>query len=104
MVHTESKYVHAADGTRIYADAAGDPRNPHIVFIHGMGIPSIAWDKQFEDPRLNENLYLVRYDTRGHGRSGSPLDAVAYESARQAEDFKAVCDGFNLVRPNVVAW
>ena len=104
MAVSVPKYVYSADGTKIYADATGDPRNPHVVLIHGMGVASIAWDKQIEDPRLNENLYLVRYDTRGQGRSGAPLEASAYESVRQAEDFKAVCDGFNLVRPHIMAW
>lgn len=46
----------------------------------------------------------VRYDTRGHGRSGKPEDAAAWESKRLAEDFDAVVRGFGLSRPFVACW
>ena len=34
----------------------------------------------------------MRYDLRGHGRSGYPMNAASYESRRYAEDFKAVLE------------
>ncbi|KXN87140.1 Oxygen-dependent choline dehydrogenase, partial [Leucoagaricus sp. SymC.cos] len=46
----------------------------------------------------------VRYDIRGHGRSGKPTDPASYESKRFAEDFKAVVDGFKLNRPLFAGW
>lgn len=50
-------------------------------------------------------LYVqVRYDIRGHGRSGKPSDAASYESQRFAEDFKAVIDAFKLDRPIYAGW
>lgn len=104
MVTITKKVLHSADGTKVFSEAAGDPSNPALVFIHGLGLCGIAFDAQFEDPRLNESLYLVRYDMRGHGQSGMPLEAAAYESARHAEDFKAVCEGFGLVKPSVLVW
>ena len=101
------KYLTSADGTAIHASesATGAPANPPVVFIHGLGFSStVAWDKQFSDPRLQGNLYMVRYDMRGHGRSGAPVEAAMYESRRHAEDFRAVCEGFGVVGPDVVAW
>lgn len=104
MVAIVSKVLESADGTKLFAEAAGDPANPALVFIHGFGVSGVAFDAQFEDPRLNENLYLVRYDMRGHARSGMPMDAAAYQSVRHAEDFKTVCEGFGLTKPNVLGW
>ena len=104
MVAIVSRILESADGAKIFAEAAGDPANPAVVFIHGLGLCGVAFDAQFEDPRLYQNLYLVRYDMRGHGRSGMPMDAASYQSVRHAEDFKAVCEGFGLTRPNVLAW
>ncbi|KAF7795621.1 hypothetical protein EIP86_006786 [Pleurotus ostreatoroseus] len=104
MVALTQKLLHSADGTKIYAEAAGDPSKPALVFIHGLGLCTFAFDAQFEDPRLNQTLYLVRYDMRGHGQSGMPLEKAAYESARHAEDFKVVCGAFGLVKPSVLAW
>lgn len=46
----------------------------------------------------------MRYDTRGHGRSGKPDDEASWESERLADDFDAVITGFNIVKPFVVGW
>jgi pimeloyl-ACP methyl ester carboxylesterase len=99
-----SKYLKSADGTLIYADAIGDPSKPSVVFIHGMSMNSIVFDELFEDQRWIDRVYLVRYDTRGHGRSGMPTDAEFWQSKRLAEDFDAVVQAFELRRPFVAAW
>lgn len=46
----------------------------------------------------------MRYEARGHGRSGYPEEPAAYESARYADDFKTVCDAFGVVKPFVLGW
>jgi pimeloyl-ACP methyl ester carboxylesterase len=46
----------------------------------------------------------VRYDVRGHGRSGKPTTEEAYQSKRFADDFKTVIDAFKLERPVLAAW
>jgi pimeloyl-ACP methyl ester carboxylesterase len=46
----------------------------------------------------------VRYDVRGHGRSGKPSDVAAWESKRLAEDFDAVVEAFKLDKPFVLGW
>ncbi|KAF8524150.1 Alpha/Beta hydrolase protein [Hysterangium stoloniferum] len=92
------------DGVEIYAEAVGDPSKPHVVFIHGLGLSSIVWDSQFHDTQLINNTYAVRYDLRGHGRSGKPLDLTAWRSDRFAEDFYVVASAFKLNRPILVGW
>jgi len=102
--YTVSKLLKSNDGTEIYADAVGDPSNPSIVFIHGFSLSSIAFDSVFSDPKFFENFYLVRYDTRGHGRSGKPEEEEAWQSERLSQDFDAVVTGFELKVPFVAAW
>ncbi|KIK54189.1 hypothetical protein GYMLUDRAFT_48989 [Collybiopsis luxurians FD-317 M1] len=51
-----------------------------------------------------ENLYIIRYDVRGCGRSDGPLNGEAYSSDRQADDFKAVIDAFKVTKPFVATW
>lgn len=46
----------------------------------------------------------VRYDARGHGRSGKPDTDEAWESKRFAEDFDTVVKAYELHRPFVVGW
>ncbi len=118
---TTSLVLISADGTKIYADATGDFTKPAIVFIHGVSLSSVVWNDIFHDPKWTDLFYLVgtsvcflatvlticwqvRYDTRGHGRSGMPTSPSAWESKRLAEDFDAVVEGFNLRRPFVLGW
>lgn len=50
------------------------------------------------------NFHKVRYDIRGHGRSGKPNTAEAYESKLFADDFKAVMEAFELKKPVLAGW
>ncbi|KAI0070033.1 alpha/beta-hydrolase [Panus rudis PR-1116 ss-1] len=100
----EGQYLQSKDGTRIWADASGDPSKPHVVFIHGFACTALAFEKQFSDPNLLNNLYMVRYELRGHARSDQPSNAEAYESIRYAEDFRTVCEAFNLKKPFIFGW
>lgn len=122
-----SKLLRSADGTEIYAEAIGDPSKPTLVFVHGIAVSSLCFDNIFTDPKWTDRVYLVglqflryyylnglqyfeslkfrlkvRYDARGHGRSGKPEDEKAWESKHLAEDFDAVVNGFNLYRPYLV--
>ncbi|KAI0822899.1 alpha/beta-hydrolase [Trametes gibbosa] len=96
--------LRSRDGTTIHADAVGDPRNPHVLFIHGVTFSSAVFDDLVRDRRLTDHLYLVRYDLRCHGRSGMVLGEEAQRPSCQAEDFHAVVRAFSLHRPIVVAW
>ncbi|KAG6836594.1 hypothetical protein H0H93_006230 [Arthromyces matolae] len=46
----------------------------------------------------------VRYDIRGHGRSGKPQYEDAWGSQRFAQDFDTVLQAFELTKPFVAAW
>ncbi|KAJ7303569.1 Alpha/Beta hydrolase protein [Mycena albidolilacea] len=98
------RFVTSADGTKIFAEARGDPSNPAIVFIHGFGIGAMAFNDIFNDPLWLNRVYLVRYDTRGHGRSDKPTNAAAWVSQRLAQDFDAVVQSYNLIKPFVLGW
>ena len=119
------KFVQSKDGTKIWTHAAGNPAKPAVVFIPGFSCTALAFEKQFDNPKLLENLYLVgsrdtihwflayqriiplhqvRYDPRGQGQSGQPLKADDYHTERYADDFKAVVDEYKLRKPFVCGW
>ncbi|KAJ6631403.1 alpha/beta-hydrolase [Mycena sp. CBHHK59/15] len=104
MTPPVSKLLPSSDGTLIYAEASGDPGNPSVVFAHGFALSGIVFDKLSSDARVLDKLYLVRYDVRGHGRSGKPIKAEAYVSSLYAADFVAVMQGFSLDMPVFVGW
>ncbi|KAF4565423.1 hypothetical protein EYR36_001994 [Pleurotus pulmonarius] len=99
---SESKVVVSADGTEIYANAVGDPSQPALVFLHGFSTSTLVFDAIFDSPKWSSQLYLVRYDMRGHGRSGKPVDEASWESRRLCDDFDAVLQAFNVQKPIVV--
>ena len=94
----------SVDGTKIWAEAAGNASKPPLVFIHGLSCSALGFDNQFADHDLSHNFHLVRYEMRGHGRSGAPIEPKAYESIHHAEDFKTVCEAFGVVKPFLVGW
>ncbi|KAJ7220212.1 alpha/beta-hydrolase [Mycena pura] len=103
-VSSTVKLLQSPDGTTIFAEATGDPKNVHVVLVSGLSLSGCVFDGMCADQRLFDALYIVRYDLRGHGRSGKPDTAEAYESKMFAADFKTVMDAFKLHRPVFVGW
>lgn len=48
--------------------------------------------------------FQVRYDVRGHGRSGKPDSIKGYTPQLYADDFLTVSRAFDLVKPIYVGW
>ncbi|XP_006459465.1 hypothetical protein AGABI2DRAFT_191431 [Agaricus bisporus var. bisporus H97] len=101
-----SRLVKSADGTEIYTDATGNrsPSTPVLVLVHGLFMNKGAFNPIFDDPKWTSSLFLVRYDTRGHGRSGKSVAEEAWESKRFSEDFEAVCREFEVREAYVLGW
>ncbi|KAK0190048.1 Alpha/Beta hydrolase protein [Armillaria mellea] len=96
-----TQLVPSKDGALIYTDAVGNPAKPCLVFVHGFTLSGAVFDNLFINPKLIANFYLVRYDTRGHGRSAMPESLDDYSSEIFAEDFKAVMRAFKIEKPNL---
>ena len=86
------------DDCPIWYTTDGAPDRPALLLSNSLGTTLSLWDEQV--PSLAERYRLIRYDTRGHGRSGAPpgpysletlgRDAVAVLDAAGA-DHAAVC-------------
>ncbi|KAF4596230.1 hypothetical protein EYR40_008084 [Pleurotus pulmonarius] len=101
---TTSKTVKSRDGTPIFAQATGDPTKQSIVFVHGFALSGVAFDRLVANPKFRSDFYLVRFDMRGHGRSGKPNTPEAHTSDKYADDFRAVMSAFCLDKPVLVGW
>ncbi|KAJ3710290.1 Alpha/Beta hydrolase protein [Lentinula raphanica] len=109
MSHTaiptlDSRLVKSSDGCMIYAEATGNSHNPHVVLIHGMTFCGALFDDMCSLPQTLEKLYIVRYDLRGHGRSGKPETVESHSSKLYADDFMAVASEFGLKTPVLAGW
>jgi 3-oxoadipate enol-lactonase len=70
------------DGIRLYARVEGRDDAPALLLSNSLGTRLEMWDAQA--PALTETFRLIRYDSRGHGRSAVP--GGGYTIERLAKD------------------
>jgi 3-oxoadipate enol-lactonase len=78
-----------ADGCPIHVDIAGPDNAPVLMLSNSLGTNLHMWDDQ--ETEFAKNFRLVRYDSRGHGKSGVPPGP--YSIDRLGRDALAVMDG-----------
>jgi hypothetical protein len=61
IMEKEGRIVVSKDGTSIWAEAVGTLSKPAVIFIHGFSCTGAAFDKQFCDPEILSNLYIVHF-------------------------------------------
>lgn len=79
----------SSSGVSIAVTACGDPAAEPIVLIHGYPDTKEVWDPVVA--RLADRFRVIVYDVRGAGGSDAPARRAAYDLARLADDFAAVC-------------
>jgi pimeloyl-ACP methyl ester carboxylesterase len=65
----------------IYYEDMGDPNDPAVLLIMGLGAQLLLWRTEFCEKLVDQGLRVIRYDNRDvglsskttHGRSGMPL-------------------------------
>ena len=85
-----------ADGCSIHVEVEGAERAPVLMLSNSLGTNLHMWDDQAEE--LAKNFRLVRYDSRGHGKSAAP--AGPYTIERLGRDALAVMDGLGIDKVN----
>ena len=87
-----------ANGVDLFYEEAGPPRAPAVVFAHSVGCSLEVWDAQFA--ALSDRYRCIRYDLRGHGRSGSVDRAIGIDDL--AADLLGLLDALGIDRAHVV--
>jgi 3-oxoadipate enol-lactonase len=83
-----------ADGCPIQVEVEGEAGRPVLMLSNSLGTDLRMWDGQAA--ALASRFRLVRYDQRGHGRSGAPRGPYTME--RLGRDALAVMDALGLAR------
>lgn len=83
-----------ADGTRIHYEVSGTPGKPWLMFSNSLGTRLEMWDGQAD--ALAGDYRILRYDSRGHGRSDAP--AAAYTIGLLGRDALALLDALGIQR------
>jgi pimeloyl-ACP methyl ester carboxylesterase len=95
-MHRQNRIV-SGDGVTLAVASAGDPSAPPVVLIHGYPDTKAVWEPVME--ALADEFHVVAYDVRGAGASSAPRGPAAYDIARLAGDFDAVCEALAPGRP-----
>lgn len=88
----------AVDGIDLYYEFDGPEGAPVIVFSNSLGATARMWDGVVA--RLANRYRCLRYDTRGHGRSGSADVAVSIDDL--ARDLAGLLDAVGVQRAHIV--
>ncbi|MCB0981949.1 MAG: alpha/beta fold hydrolase [Ilumatobacteraceae bacterium] len=92
----------------IYYETFGDPANPTLLLVNGLGSQSINYADAWCEMFAAEGLQVVRYDNRDVGLSsrfaGAPVNAAgaAYTVSDMAADGMAVLDAIGVRQAHVM--
>lgn len=110
-----------ANGITIAYEASGDPRDPAVLLLMGLGMQLTAWPADLVDGLVEQGFYVVRCDNRDSGLSSKfdqhrkpnlmlaylkslvrwPL-APAYTLADMADDARGLLDALGIARAHLV--
>ena len=85
-----------ADGCPINVEVEGPQGAPVLMLSNSLGTTLHMWDAQVAP--FTQHFRLVRYDRRGHGKSGVPKGPYTME--RLGRDVLAVLDGLGVKKFN----
>jgi 3-oxoadipate enol-lactonase len=80
----------------IYVALDGPIKAPPLMLSNSLGSDITMWEPQLAD--LSNLFRVIRYDSRGHGKSGVPQDSYTME--RLGRDALRILDHFGIERTN----
>jgi pimeloyl-ACP methyl ester carboxylesterase len=89
------------DGIRLHAVAAGDPRGPLVLLLHGFPEFWYGWRHQL-GPLADAGFRVVALDQRGYNTSDKPPRVADYNLDHVAADAAAAIAGLGAERAAVV--
>ncbi len=83
-----------ANGIKVNYQIDGADNAPVLLLSNSLGTNLHMWDKQV--PALSRRFRVVRYDTRGHGKTEAP--SYPYTAAMLGQDAIALMDALKLAK------
>src|SRR3954452_20528666 len=92
-----------ANGVSLCAESFGDPADPPIVLVMGMGSSMLWWPETFCELLADGGRFVIRYDHRDTGRSVTyELGRPGYSGADLVADIAGVLDAYELPAAHLV--
>jgi pimeloyl-ACP methyl ester carboxylesterase/SAM-dependent methyltransferase len=90
-------------GVELHVETMGDPADPALLLLAGMGAPLDWWDDEFCARLAEGGRFVIRYDHRDTGESVSyPVGKPGYTGADLLADALGVLDGLGVRRAHLV--
>lgn len=92
-----------ANGVELCTEPFGDPADPPILLVMGVGASMLWWDDGFCRMLAERGRFVIRYDHRDTGRSTtSPAGKPEYTGADLVADAAGVLDAYDIPASHVV--
>src|SRR6266536_3343025 len=92
-----------ANGVGLCTESFGEPADPPILLVMGIGASMLWWEEGFCQLLAEGGRFVIRYDHRDTGRSTShELGRPGYTGADLVADAVGVLDGYELVAAHLV--
>ena len=92
-----------ANGVELCTEAFGNPADPPILLIMGIGASMLLWEEGFCRMLADPGRFVIRYDHRDTGRSVSyEPGRPDYTGADLTADAAGVLDGFDMSAAHLV--
>jgi len=85
----------------IHYEVFGDPNNPTLLLVNGLGSQCINYAEQWCELFCEEGFRVVRFDNRDVGLS-SKLDGIDYSLGDMGDDAIAVLDAIGCEKAHVM--
>lgn len=106
-----------ANGLRLYYETLGDPADPALLLVMGLGAQLIDWPQEFCEQLADRGFFVIRFDNRDAGLSSNRPEwgvpdlraiiagdrtTVPYLLADLAADIAGLLDALEVPRVHVV--
>ncbi len=76
----DERFCDVGGGIRLCYDTFGDPGDPALLLVMGLGTQMVAWHEDFCAQLVDEGFHVIRFDNRDIGRSthieGAPTPTI----------------------------
>jgi pimeloyl-ACP methyl ester carboxylesterase len=112
----DEQFADVGGGIRLCYDTFGNPADPPLLLIMGLGTQMVAWHEDFCGKLVDEGFYVIRFDNRDIGRSthlkGAPTPTLrqllmrrppaAYRLEDMAGDTAGLLDALGIDAAHIV--
>jgi pimeloyl-ACP methyl ester carboxylesterase len=91
-----------SSGIRLCHEAFGNPLDPVVLLMHGLGSQLLLWEEGFCEGLASEGFRVVRYDHRDSGCSTVLEEGSAYTLSDQVADAVGLLDHLGASDAHVV--